>query len=304
MASRCVVEKKDEGERLDKYLTGLNPGITRSAIQQWIDKGTVLVNTRAASKNCRLKAGDVVEFEAPPLQELSVAAENIPLDIIFEDDQLLVVNKPQGMVVHPAAGNREGTLVNALLSHCAGSLSGINGVIRPGIVHRIDKDTGGLLMVAKTNQAHLSLAAQIKDHSFTRIYEAVVYGTLKTPKGEINAPIGRHKIQRKKMCVTETNSKIAITRYEVIEQLNGFCHIRCALYTGRTHQIRVHMAHIGHPVAGDPLYGPKKDKLGLSGQLLFAKTLGFLHPTRGMYMEFSAALPEYFVKFIKARHVK
>jgi 23S rRNA pseudouridine1911/1915/1917 synthase len=303
MASQYSIEEKNIGERLDKYLTGLNLGETRSAVVQWIDKGAVLVNAKVATKNYRLKAGDVVKVEIPPLQDLAIEAQNIPLDIIFEDDQLLVVNKPQGMVVHPAAGNREGTLVNALLAHCGDSLSGINGVIRPGIVHRIDKDTSGLLMVAKTNQAHLSLAAQIKDHSFTRVYEAVVYGRLKTMKGDINAPIGRHKVQRKKMCVTDVNSKEALTHYEVIEQLNGFCHVQCRLYTGRTHQIRVHMAYIGHPVVGDPLYGPRKDKLGLNGQLLHAKTLGFVHPVTGAYMEFSAPLPEYFERFMKSRHL-
>lgn len=301
MASQYKVQAQDSGQRIDKYLTGLNLEKTRSAIQKWLEQQVVLVNGKPVAKNYRLQTGDLVEVEVPPLEELQARAQDIPLDIIYEDDQLLVVNKPQGMVVHPAAGNKEGTLVNALLAHCKGGLSGINGVIRPGIVHRIDKDTSGLLMVAKTNKAHISLASQIKDHSFTRIYEAVVYGTIKETSGEINAPIGRHKTYRKKMCVTDSNSKEALTKYEVIEQLNGFCHVRCRLFTGRTHQIRVHLAHIGHPVAGDPVYGPQKDKTGLSGQLLHAKTLGFVHPTTGTYMEFSSPVPDYFERFLKGK---
>lgn len=298
MADRYVVGQEWAGERLDKYLSALALNQTRSALQGWIDRGAVLVNGRPAAKNLRLRTGDQVDLTPPPVRELAAKAENIPLEIIYEDEELLVVNKPQGMVVHPAAGNWEGTLVNALLAHCEGKLSGINGVIRPGIVHRIDKDTSGLLMVAKTNPAHIGLSAQIKDHSFLRLYEAVVYGRLKEQKGEVSAPIGRHRTQRKKMWVNEPNAKEALTAFEVIEELNGFCHIRCRLFTGRTHQIRVHMAYLGHPVAGDPLYGPKRDKPGLSGQLLHAKTLGFIHPATKEYMEFSAPLPDYFEKFL------
>ena len=230
--------------------------------------------------------------------ELDVTPEDIPLDIVYEDPSLLVVNKPKGMVVHPAYGNLNHTLVNALLYHCKGQLSGINGVIRPGIVHRIDKDTSGLLVVAKDDQAHSSLAAQIKEHSFDRFYHAVVYGNLKEDSGTVHQPIGRHPTDRKKMAVTDKNSRDAVTHFEVVERYQGFTHVRLKLETGRTHQIRVHMAYIGHPVAGDPVYGPRKVISSLEGQCLHAKTISFLHPKTGELLSFDSPLPGYFTRFL------
>lgn len=229
---------------------------------------------------------------------LDLAAEEIPLDIVYEDDDLLVVNKPKGMVVHPAPGNRDGTLVNALLAHCGDSLSGINGVLRPGIVHRIDKDTSGLLIVAKSDRAHTGLAKQIKEHTFDRCYEAVVYGNIKED-GSVCAPVGRHPVKRRQMAVTDRNSKPAVTHFTVLQRYEGFCHLRLRLETGRTHQIRVHMAYIGHPVAGDPLYGPKKVITSLNGQCLHAKRIGFDHPVTGERLTFESALPDYFTAFLK-----
>ncbi len=273
--------------------------ITRSRAAKLLEDGCVLINGKAASKNVKLQAGDSVTVNMPDPVVYDVTAEEIPLDIIYEDDDLLVVNKPKGMVVHPAAGNYDGTLVNALMHHCGASLSGINGVMRPGIVHRIDKNTSGLLMVAKNDAAHQGLALQIKDHSFVREYEAVVYGNLKNDSGIIDAPIGRHPIKRKMMAVTDKNSKNAVTQYTVLERFGNFTHVRLKLQTGRTHQIRVHMAYIGHPVAGDEVYGPKKVIKSLSGQCLHAKKLGFIHPIKDTYMEFESDLPDYFVKFLK-----
>ena len=232
------------------------------------------------------------------MQEVALEAENIPLDIVYEDADVIVVNKPKGLVVHPAAGHWSGTLVNALMYHCGGSLSGINGEIRPGIVHRIDKDTSGLLMVAKNDFAHLRLSEQIKEHSFTREYETVVCGGIKED-GTVNAPIGRHKTDRKKMCVTPENSREAVTHYFVLERFPGYTHLRVRLETGRTHQIRVHMAYLGHPVAGDPVYGNGKHAW-LEGQCLHAKKIGFVHPRTGEYMEFDSELPDYFRKFLKS----
>ena len=234
--------------------------------------------------------------EMPEPQKCEVLPQNIPLDIVYEDSQLLVVNKPKGMVVHPAAGNRENTLVNALLYHCGDSLSGINGVLRPGILHRIDKDTSGLLLVAKNDEAHQFLAAQIAEHTCNRVYEAMVYGNLKTDTGTVNAPIGRHPVKRKQMAVT-AGGRTAVTHYEVLERFGSFTHIRLRLETGRTHQIRVHMAYIGHPVAGDAVYGPKKVITRLCGQCLHARQIGFVHPETREYMEFTSPLPEYFMKF-------
>lgn len=285
--------------RLDKYLVSQLEDFTRSAVSKLIEGGQVKVNEKTASKNYKCKAGDRVVIEIPDPVELDVTAENIPLDIVYEDSDLLVVNKPKGMVVHPAAGNYSGTLVNALLYHCKDSLSGINGVIRPGIVHRIDKDTSGLLIVAKNDTAHLDLAQQIKEHSFHRAYQAVAYGNFKEDNGTVNQPIGRHPKDRKKMAVTYKNSKNAVTHYEVISRYEKFTHIRCVLETGRTHQIRVHMAYIGHPLAGDEVYGPKKVITQLNGQCLHAGELGFVHPRTKEYMEFTAPLPEYFTNFLK-----
>jgi 23S rRNA pseudouridine1911/1915/1917 synthase len=256
------------------------------------------MNGKALGKSYKGAAGDCIELTLPEPVGLDVQPEDIPLDIPYEDADLLVVNKPKGMVVHPAAGNYTGTLVNALLAHCGDSLSGINGVIRPGIVHRIDKDTSGLLIVAKNDFAHRSLAAQIKAHSFTRIYEAVVHGNVKDDDGTVDAPIGRHPVDRKKMAVTEKNSRNAVTHYHVIARYNGFTHIQCKLETGRTHQIRVHMAYIGHLVAGDPVYGPKKPVPNLNGQCLHARVIGFIHPRDGRYLEITSELPAYFTDFL------
>lgn len=286
------------GVRIDKYLTKNLEGFTRSAVSRLIDDDNVVVNGKAVHKNYKLKANDSINVFVPDAVPLETTAENIPLDIVYEDDDLLVVNKPKDMVVHPAAGNYTGTLVNALLYHCKDSLSGINGVIRPGIVHRIDKDTSGLLIIAKNDMAHLDLAQQIKEHSFHRAYEAVVYGNIKDDNGTVHQPIGRNPKDRKKMAVTDKNSKDAVTHYEVIKRYGNFTHIRCVLETGRTHQIRVHMAYIGHPLAGDSVYGPKKVITELKGQCLHAGEIGFVHPRTNEYLEFKAPLPEYFKKFI------
>lgn len=287
------------GMRLDKYLSQEYPDKTRSSLQKLIEDGHVLVNGNKTSKNYKLRGNDRLCVEFPEPEELSLKPEKIPLEILYEDGDLLVVNKPKGMVVHPAAGNYEGTLVNALLYHCGDSLSGINGVIRPGIVHRIDKNTSGLLMVAKNDRAHQSLAQQIKEHSFLREYEAVVYGRVKEDSGVVNAPIGRSRTDRKKMCVTRENAKEAVTHYEVIKRYREFTHLKFRLETGRTHQIRVHMAYLGHPIAGDDVYGPKKVITKLSGQCLHAKKLGFVHPASNLWMEFESSLPEYFTDFLR-----
>ena len=291
-------EPEDAGSRLDAFLALNLEGKTRSAVQKLMDQGKVLVNGKTGRKNDKVKPGDSIQVEIPEPEPLELLPQDIPLDIVYEDEHLLVVNKPKGMVVHPAPGNPDGTLVNALLYHCGESLSGINGVIRPGIVHRIDKDTSGLLMVAKNDLAHQSLAAQIAAHTFTRMYNTVVYGNLKTDEGTISAPIARHPTDRKKMAVVP-GGREAVTHYRVLERLPGFTLVECRLETGRTHQIRVHMAHIGHPVAGDPVYGPKKCITSLNGQCLHARLLGFVHPATGEYMEFDSGLPPYFTDFLE-----
>lgn len=291
-----VVEQS--GDRLDKFLFERNVGLTRTAAARLIEEKSCTVNGKSVQKNYRLHTGDKILLSIPEPESVDILPENIPLEIVYEDSDLLVVNKPKGMVVHPAAGHSSGTLVNALMHHCGNSLSGINGEIRPGIVHRIDKDTSGLLIIAKNDFAHRGLAEQIKVHSFTREYEAVVTGTIKED-GTVNAPIGRHKTDRKKMCITTENSRNAITHYNVIENMTGYTHLRLRLETGRTHQIRVHMAYIGHPVAGDEVYGNGKPK-SLGGQCLHARKIGFIHPVSGEYMEFESELPEYFVKFLKS----
>lgn len=285
------------GERLDKALARLCPEQSRAGLQKLMDSGMVTVNGKPGGKHDRLRVGDEIVVCFPDPVPLQAKAQDIPLDIVYEDDDLLVVNKPQGMVVHPGAGNPDGTLVNALLFHCGSSLSGIGGVLRPGIVHRIDKDTSGLLMVAKNDRAHQSLAAQIKEHSFLREYEAVVCGILKEENGTVNAPVGRHPTQRKRMAVTSKNSKPAVTHYTVLQRFARYTQVRLRLETGRTHQIRVHMAYIGHPVAGDPVYG--KALHSLRGQCLHARTLGFVHPATGRYMEFTSELPAYFQQFLR-----
>ncbi len=293
------VPQEYEGERIDKFLSTLLKDSSRNSIQKLIEDGKVLANGNEVNKKYKVKTDDEITVLPGELKPLDAEPENIPLDIVFEDDDLLVVNKPRGMVVHPAPGNYSGTLVNALLYHCKDSLSGINGILRPGIVHRIDKDTSGLLIVAKNDKAHIGLAQQIKEHSFTREYNAVIVGHLKENEGTVNAPIGRNPKDRKKMCVTMQNSKNAVTHYSVIEDFDGYSHISLKLETGRTHQIRVHMAHLGHPVAGDMVYGNDKKSAFLNGQCLHAIKIGFVHPITNEYLEFTSDLPDYFKDFIK-----
>ena len=288
-----------DGERVDRAVSQLVEGLSRSAVQRLIEEGNLIKNRQPVSKNDRVKAGDSVRVTMREPRAIEAQPQEIPLDIRYEDDDLLVVNKPKGMVVHPAPGNPDNTLVNALLYHCGASLSGINGMIRPGIVHRIDKDTSGLLVVAKNDFAHASLARQIKEHTFTREYSAVVHGRLKEPSGTVDAPIGRHPTKRKQMAVTDCHSRNAVTHYETVAELDGFTQIRVRLETGRTHQIRVHMAYIGHPVAGDPVYGPKKSAPGLDGQCLHAGLIGFCHPRDGRYLEVASELPPYFTAFLR-----
>ena len=291
-----VCGAESAGARIDKYISDNIAELTRSAVQGLIADGLVLADGKPVSKNYKLRGGETIEAEIPEPQAMDAVPEDIPLDIVYEDADLLVVNKPKGMVVHPAHGNYTGTLVNALLHHCGDSLAGLNGVIRPGIVHRIDKDTSGLLIVAKNDASHLHLAEQIKVHSFTREYEAVACGHFKETEGTVDAPIGRHKTDRKKMCVTTENSRNAVTHYSVIKQYGGYAHVRLRLETGRTHQIRVHLAYIGHPVLGDAVYG--KPYKGIEGQCLHARKIGFIHPTTGEYMEFTSDLPDYFVSVL------
>lgn len=292
------VNGENEGERIDKFLSVVVADCSRTSIQKSIENGSVLVNGAQTNKKYKVQIGDEIKLLETELKPIDAEPENIPLDIVFEDEYLLVVNKPRGMVVHPAPGNYSGTLVNALLYHCKDSLSGINGVLRPGIVHRIDKDTSGLLIVAKTDKAHLGLAEQIKEHSFTREYNAVICGHLKEQSGTVNAPIGRSSKYRKKMCVTAQNSKNAVTHYTVIKEYEKYSHISLKLETGRTHQIRVHMAHLGHSVAGDSVYGNDKFSAYLGGQCLHAIKIGFVHPITNEYLEFTTDLPQYFKEFL------
>lgn len=294
----------EDGERIDKFLTGEMADFSRSYIQKLIKEGHVLVNGVPVKANYKLSFDDLVAAEIPELTEPDILPEDIPLDILYEDDDILVVNKPKGMVVHPAAGHYSGTLVNALMYHCKGNLSGINGVMRPGIVHRIDMDTTGSLIVCKNDAAHQSLAAQLKEHSIKRIYHAVVCGNLKEEEGTVDAPIGRHPVERKKMSINHKNGREAITHYRVLEHFDNYTYIACQLETGRTHQIRVHMASIHHPLLGDTVYGPQKCPFPLAGQTLHAKMLGIKHPRTGKYMEFDAPLPEYFSELLKKlRHI-
>lgn len=288
---------ENETRRIDVF-TAEATEITRSYAAKLIADGYVTVDGNKATKNTKLKCGNTVVITIPDPVSDKAEPEDIPLDIVYEDDCLLVVNKPKGMVVHPAAGNENGTLVNALLFHCGESLSGIGGVMRPGIVHRIDKDTSGLLIVAKNDDSHNFLAEQIKEHSFTREYEAVVYGNVKNDKGTINAPIGRHPVKRKEMAVVN-GGRDATTHFKVLSRGNGFTHLRLRLETGRTHQIRVHMSYIGYPLAGDEVYGPKKVIKKLNGQCLHARKVGFIHPKTREYMEFTSDLPDYFTAFLE-----
>ena len=282
------------GERLDAFLARSAEGLSRSAAQKLIEDGLVSRNGKPGKKNDKLNVGDAISYEIPEPKAVDIAPKEMPLDIVYEDDDLLVINKPKGLVVHPAAGHQDDTLVNGLLYALGDDLSGINGELRPGIVHRIDKDTSGLLAVAKNDLAHTVLASQLKDHSMARTYEAIVCGVLKEDSGTVDAPIGRHPSDRKKMCVTQRNSKSAVTHWEVIRRYRGYTHIRCKLETGRTHQIRVHMAYIGHPILGDTVYGHKKPELGQSSQCLHAGVLCFAHPRDGHPVVVYAELPQYF----------
>lgn len=287
-------------ERIDKFLTDFLPDLSRSHIQRLIKDGHVTVNEKCVKVNYKVGKEEVVKVIIPEPETLpEIVPEEIPLDILYEDDDILVVNKPKGMVVHPAPGHYTGTLVNAVMYHCQDNLSGINGVLRPGIVHRIDMDTTGSLVVCKNDQAHHILAEQLKEHSITRKYHAIVHGNLKEDSGTINAPIGRHPTDRKKMSVHSSNGRRAVTHYRVLERFGNYTYIECALETGRTHQIRVHMASIGHPILGDSVYGPAKCPFHLQGQTLHAKILGINHPKTGEYMEFDAPLPDYFQKLLQ-----
>lgn len=289
-----IFAAQESGERLDKFLDEMLPDFSRSYLQKLIKGQHVTVQGQIVKPNYRLRAEDEIHIEIPDEIKLDITPEKIPLDILYEDQDLLVINKPKGMVVHPAAGHYSGTLVNALLYHCEGQLSGINGVLRPGIVHRIDRDTTGSLVVCKNDMAHRSLAEQLKEHSINRRYRAIVWGNLKENEGTVDAPIGRHPIDRKKMAINRTNGKRAVTHYRVLKRFSRFTYIECQLETGRTHQIRVHMASLGHPLLGDTVYSTARSPYTLDGQCLHAMTLGFIHPRTGEYIECTAPLPEYF----------
>ena len=287
------------GERLDAFLSRRGENLTRSAAQRLIEEGHVRRNGLPGKKNDKLREGDEISYTLPEPKEVDIRPREMPLDIVYEDEDVLVINKPKGLVVHPAVGHQEDTLVNGLLHAMVGNLSGINGELRPGIVHRIDKDTSGLLAVAKNDLAHTVLASQLKDHTMARTYEAIVCGTFREDSGTVNAPIGRHPTDRKKMTVTQRNSKEAVTHWEVVERFRGYTHIRCRLETGRTHQIRVHMAYIGHPILGDTVYGHKKPELGQDSQCLHAGALCFRHPRDGRPVMVFAPLPEYFTQVLE-----
>ena len=298
MSENIILNVTEEwaDSRIDVFVSK-NTDYSRNSVQILLEEEKITVNGKMVSKSYKMKPDDCLEITVEEAKDVGIVAEDIPLDIYYEDEDLLVVNKPKGMVVHPANGNENGTLVNALMFHCKDSLSGINGEIRPGIVHRIDKDTSGLLVIAKNDIAHEHLAHQFKEHSINRLYYAIVYGNVKEDSGDVEAPIGRHKTDRKKFCITQTNSKYAFTHYDVIDKLKGFTLVKCKLKTGRTHQIRVHMQSIGHPLAGDPVYGPKNCITELKGQALHAGVLGFVHPKTGEYIEFSSPWPAEFEKF-------
>lgn len=288
-----------QGVRIDRYLADQYPDHSRSYLQKLIRDGNVLVNGNVVKPNYKLSGSDELQIEIPEPKEVNIAAEPVPLEIVYEDQDIIIINKQKNIVVHPCPGHYTGTLVNGLLYHCKDQLSGINGELRPGIVHRIDKDTTGLLVICKNDYAHHFIADQLKVHSITRKYHAIVYHNIIEDEGSVNAPIGRNPNDRKKMAVNYKNGKRAVTHYKVLERLNQqYTYIECSLETGRTHQIRVHMSHIHHPLVGDEVYGPKKDKFGLVGQCLHAKTLGFIHPTTKKYIEFTSPLPDYFEQML------
>ena len=299
MNNIIVIITQESADRIDALLAQNVPELTRSAAQRLLEAGAVSVDGRVVKKNHKCSAGERIELILPETQETELRPQDIPLDIVYEDEDVVVVNKPRGMVVHPAPGHPDATLVNALMYHCGDSLSGIGGEKRPGIVHRIDKDTSGLLIAAKNDAAHLHLSAQLADRSLSRVYEAVVRGNFREERGTVNAPIGRHPTDRKKMAVTDKNSRAAVTHWEVIARYRGYTHIRCRLETGRTHQIRVHMAHIGHPLLGDQVYGAPSPDKGLEGQCLHARELKFIHPRTGEPVHIQTELPPYFLDVLK-----
>ena len=299
MKQELFPEIADSGLRIDKYLSSVNEQLSRSHIQKLLKSGLVLVDGKPVKASYQVDEGDVISLDIPEAVEPEIEPENMDLDILYEDQDVILVNKPKGMVVHPAAGHYSHTLVNGLMHHCKDQLSGINGVMRPGIVHRIDMDTTGVIIACKNDMAHNSIAAQLKEHSITRRYQAIVHGVLKDDAGTIEGPIGRHPTDRKKMSINYNNGKSAVTHYKVLKRFRQYTHVECRLETGRTHQIRVHMASIGHPLLGDLVYGPGKCPIpGLQGQTLHAGVLGFIHPRTGEYMEFTAPLPEYFAKLL------
>lgn len=293
-----------EGERIDKCISNYLESLSRSYIQKIIKDGKAYVNDAVVKANYKVKVDDKVQFEIPDCEEPDIPPQDIPLDILYEDKDILIVNKPKDMVVHPAPGHYEGTLVNAIMFHCKDELSGINGVLRPGIVHRIDKDTTGSIIICKNDEAHRKIAQQLKEHSITRKYRAIVYGRIMEEEGTVNAPIGRHPTDRKKMAINEKNGKPAVTHYKVLERFDKYTYIECQLETGRTHQIRVHMTSIGHPLLGDEVYGNAKCSFKLEGQTLHAMTIGFIHPTTGEYVEYEAPLPEYFEHLLQILRTK
>ncbi len=299
MSQEFVVAPEEAGVRIDRYLSDQCQDISRSYLQKLLKEQSVLVEEKPVKSNYKVNAGDRISLTLPEIREPEIMPEEIPLDIVYEDKDIILINKPKGMVVHPAAGHYSGTLVNGLMSHCRSELSGINGVMRPGIVHRIDMDTTGVLIVCKNDMAHNSISEQLKEHSITRRYAAIVHGVIKDDEGTINAPIGRHPIDRKKMSINEKNGREAVTHYRVLERFRQFTYIECQLETGRTHQIRVHMASIGHPLLGDSVYGPAKCPFRLTGQTLHAGVLGIIHPRTGEYMEFTAPLPDYFEELLR-----
>ena len=299
MNNTIVIIAQESADRIDALLAQNVPGLTRSAAQRLLDAGAVSVDGRTVKKNYKCSSGERIELSLPETQETELSPQDIPLDIVYEDEDVVVVNKPRGMVVHPAPGHPDGTLVNALMHHCGDSLSGVGGEKRPGIVHRIDKDTSGLLIAAKNDNAHLKLSAQLSDRSLSRVYEAVVRGSFREDRGTVDAPVGRHPTDRKKMAVTDKNSRAAVTHWEVIARYRGYTHIRCRLETGRTHQIRVHMAHIGHTLLGDHVYGAPSPDKGLEGQCLHARELKFIHPRTGEPVHLATGLPPYFLDVLK-----